>query len=208
MISILRLPRDYDAARLRAEALDIAADYWVPHFVKDNYQGDWSAVALRCTERGLQHPILAVAPDLDPDARWVNLPLLDACPYTAELLSGLQCDVLSVRFLKLSAGSRILEHTDPGVDFDEGEVRLHVPVQSNDKVAIYIDKQPVPMREGELWYCNFQLPHHIDNHGDTDRIHLVIDAKVNDWMRELFEQALRQNATLATQRNVDAGHRQ
>jgi hypothetical protein len=33
---------------------------------------------------------------------------------------------------------------------------------------------------------NFNLPHHINNFSDIDRIHLVIDAKVNDWIKELF----------------------
>lgn len=189
MEPILQLPLHFDASRLRREVADIEPGYWVSHFVRNNYQGDWSAVALRCTERGLQHPILAVAPDANIDAKWIDLPLLEQCPYTKEVLSALRCELHSVRFLKLTAGSRILEHSDPGVDFDEGEVRLHVPVQSNQQVVIYLDGRPVPMREGELWYCNFTLPHRIDNNGDSDRLHLVIDCVVNDWLRELFERA-------------------
>ncbi len=32
----------------------------------------------------------------------------------------------------------------------------------------------------------FNLPHSIRNNSDKDRIHLVIDAKVNDWAGQLF----------------------
>ena len=184
---ILQLPKYFDAARLRKEVDTIPCSDWVPHFVTDNYQGEWSAVALRCTERGLIHPILAVAPDADPDAKWIDLPLLAQCPYMQEILTSLECELLSVRLLKLAPGSRIHEHTDPGVAFEDGEVRLHVPIQSNNKVAIYLDGKPVPMQEGELWYCNFSLPHRIDNEGETDRIHLVIDCRVNDWLSRLFD---------------------
>ena len=35
---------------------------------------------------------------------------------------------------------------------------------------------------------NFNLPHSVNNKSKTARIHLVIDAVVNDWVRELFVQ--------------------
>ena len=41
--------------------------------------------------------------------------------------------------------------------------------------------------EGEAWYLDLNLRHRVDNHSDTDRIHLVIDCVVNDWVRALFE---------------------
>ena len=42
------------------------------------------------------------------------------------------------------------------------------------------------MKEGECWYLDLSLPHWVENHGKTDRIHLVIDCLVNDWLRELI----------------------
>jgi len=33
---------------------------------------------------------------------------------------------------------------------------------------------------------NFNLLHRVSNNGDADRIHLVIDAGVNDWVKEYF----------------------
>jgi hypothetical protein len=38
------------------------------------------------------------------------------------------------------------------------------------------------MKEGECWYLNFNLPHRVKNSGTADRIHLVIDCVVNDWL--------------------------
>ena len=34
---------------------------------------------------------------------------------------------------------------------------------------------------------NFDLPHRINNLGNTDRVHLVFDIIVNDKIREMFE---------------------
>jgi predicted ATP-dependent Lon-type protease len=36
---------------------------------------------------------------------------------------------------------------------------------------------------------NFDLRHRLANNGTTDRIHLVIDCIVNDWMHQLFSSA-------------------
>jgi hypothetical protein len=44
------------------------------------------------------------------------------------------------------------------------------------------------LKEGECWYMNFNLPHSVNNKSQSPRIHLVIDAKVNDWVKELFSQ--------------------
>lgn len=35
---------------------------------------------------------------------------------------------------------------------------------------------------------NFNLPHSIINKSAIDRVHLVIDATVNDWVTTLFQQ--------------------
>ena len=42
------------------------------------------------------------------------------------------------------------------------------------------------MREGECWYLRLSEPHRVINDGDTDRVHLVIDAIVDDWMRNIL----------------------
>ncbi|MBK7307467.1 MAG: aspartyl/asparaginyl beta-hydroxylase domain-containing protein [Chitinophagaceae bacterium] len=42
------------------------------------------------------------------------------------------------------------------------------------------------MQEGECWYMNFNLLHAINNNSSVNRVHLVIDALVNDWVKEIF----------------------
>jgi hypothetical protein len=80
----------------------------------------------------------------------------------------------------------IKEHTDAELYYEKGQVRIHIPVITHDAVEFYLDKERMVLREGECWYMNFNLPHSIHNKSNINRIHLVIDAQVNDWVKTVF----------------------
>jgi aspartyl/asparaginyl beta-hydroxylase (cupin superfamily) len=103
------------------------------------------------------------------------------------VLATFQCELEAVRLLKLRAGSSIREHKDYNLGYEDGEVRFHIPVLTNPDVEFYLNQQRVVMNEGECWYLNFNLPHRVVNNSVTDRVHLVIDCVVNDWVRALLE---------------------
>ena len=107
---------------------------------------------------------------------------------------------MSVRLLNLAAGAIIQEHRDHGLAYEQGEARLHIPVHTNEHVSFYVNGELVPMAEGSCWYINANLPHRVANEGKADRIHLVVDCLVNDWLREQFEKGERSFYT-----PVDAG---
>ena len=44
----------------------------------------------------------------------------------------------------------------------------------------------VRMEEGDCWYINANRMHRVSNFGKTDRIHLVIDCVVNEWLKNIF----------------------
>jgi hypothetical protein len=50
------------------------------------------------------------------------------------------------------------------------------------------------MTAGSSWYLRLSDPHSAANRGTSDRVHLVIDAVVNDWVAALFTRAARQAA--------------
>jgi quercetin dioxygenase-like cupin family protein len=66
-------------------------------------------------------------------------------------------------------------------------VRIHIPVQTNPDVKFVVDGRALPLKEGEAWYINFNLPHRIYNGGATDRVHLVIDCRLNAWLDAMFQ---------------------
>lgn len=184
-MNYIQLPLRFDPERLHRDLEKVPDNEWVVHFNKYLYKGEWSAAALR-SGKGDTSDIVA---GINDAGQYENTPLLDRCPYFKEVMDTFQCPKQSVRLMKLCAGSEIGAHEDCRLDYEEGEVRIHVPVQTNPHLEFYLSGERVGMEEGESWYMNFNLTHRIINRGNADRIHLVMDCEVNDWLRDLFNAA-------------------
>lgn len=87
--------------------------------------------------------------------------------------------------MRLAPGSVIKEHTDVGLGFEEGVARVHVPILTNPDVEFYLNGSRVVLTAGSCWYLRLSDPHRVANRGATDRVHLVVDLKVNGWLTEL-----------------------
>jgi hypothetical protein len=176
----IRLPLAFDAARLAADLDALGSTDWTPHFVTRNYQGEWSAMPLRAPA-GAEHPILMITshPGVTD---FVAAPPLARAPYLQQVIAAFDCALRSVRLMRLAPGSTILEHSDPGMAAEEGSVRLHIPIATNPHVEFNVNRRPVAMAPGEVWYLRLADPHSVANRGATDRVHLVIDAEMNDWL--------------------------
>lgn len=180
----LQLPFECDLDALRADLAEVAPVGWSPHFNTGYYSGDWSGIPLRGIP-GTHVPLYA-----DPTrSDFADTELMSRCSYIPQLLARLECPIESVRFLRLAAGAQIHEHRDCGLCYEEGVARLHVPVHTNPEVDFSLADQRLSLSAGECWYINFDLPHRITNHGANDRIHLVIDIRVNLWLQALFGMA-------------------
>ena len=186
MLSCLKLPLTFDPKGLRADLDRISSDEWVRHFNERYYEGDWSGVALRSAE-GASKQLYS---DPGKDEPFTDTPVLARCPSLQSALTALKCQVKSARLLKLGAGARILEHRDYNLSFDDGEVRLHVAITTGPLVDFYLNGERIVMNPGECWYINANLPHKVDNRSNSDRVHLVIDCKVDDWLRSLAASAV------------------
>jgi hypothetical protein len=192
----LRLPLAFDPIALVHDLDALASAEWTDHFVKQNYAGNWSAIPLRA-KAGARHPIMMIASD--PTAtQFEDTPQLHSCPYFREVLSRFRCPLRTVRLMRLTPGSRIHEHTDLDLGFEDGTVRLHVPIVTNPCVSFLLNGSPVVMRPGTAWYLRLSDPHSAANDGDCDRVHLVIDAIADEWTRDLLAAAAtEQQAALA-----------
>lgn len=176
-----RLPLDFDPAGLQADLAMLSSGEWIAHFNTGFYQGDWSGAALRAVA-GSANPMYD-----DPTRNdFADTQLLQQCSHLRAVVEAFHCPLRSVRLLRLAAGSVIREHQDYDLGYDAGEVRLHVPVITNPGVEFYLDGRRIIMREGECWYLDLHLPHRVQNRGSTERVHLVIDCQLNDWLRDLI----------------------
>ena len=175
-----KFPKTYDNERLKIDLKTCQIIDWPLHFNQNDFTGHWSSFALRSIS-GSELDILAT-----PNASYQDTPTFSECLYFKEIVDSFLCEKEAVRLLSLSPNSYIKEHTDSEGGYEDGFFRIHIPIQTNDKVIFTVNKKPLPMREGECWYANFNRLHFVSNEGETDRIHLVIDCLRNDWSDQLF----------------------
>jgi hypothetical protein len=182
MLSGLKFPFHFDPASLQRDLAAARPEDWAPHYNAGDYGGEWRGAALRSST--------GASADLAAGERaatqFRETPLLARCAYFRVALAAFECPLKGARLLSLAPGSFIREHTDHALDFEDGEIRVHIPIETNPGVEFYVCGERLLLEEGACYYVNVNLPHRVNNRGERDRVHLVIDAEVNDWVRALF----------------------
>lgn len=190
----LRLPFAFEPQLLCADLARLSRDAWVQHFVKQNYSGEWSILPLRCRADAM-HPVATINPRVD-ETEFVDTPFLEISPAFRKVLARLECPKLSVRLMRLTPGSEIKEHSDPDLGAEFGMARLHVPITTSPDVDFYLNGTTVAMAPGSCWYLRLSDPHRVVNRGTVDRVHLVMDVVVNEWLvARLLEAARAKRST-------------
>ena len=184
MVDRVKLPLSFNTQLLQEDLARLRAGDWIEHFVKQNYEGDWSVIPLRGPATAT-HPVMMIYSD-PTCTEFADTSFLKNSKYLPKVLQSLRCPLQAARLMKLSAGSRIREHADLDLVAEEGTARLHIPIQTNDQVDFRLNGTRVVLEEGECWYLRLSDPHSVENRGKTDRIHIVIDVKVNAWLSTLL----------------------
>lgn len=179
MKAISKLPVRFSANRLQNDLAVAGTGKW-RSILDDRPDGHWTGVALRSHDG--QATTMEYAGE---DYR--DTPLLTALPYARDVLQFFQCDLMRVRFLALHSGAVIPEHRDVAPGYARPQVRLHLPITTNEQVVFRVGGQDLRMRPGELWFVDVTRPHAVANHGGNTRVHLVIDCVLNNWLRKLIE---------------------
>jgi aspartyl/asparaginyl beta-hydroxylase (cupin superfamily) len=84
------------------------------------------------------------------------------------------CEITNAILVVLPSGKNIPPHTDTGLFFDLYS-RIHIPIITNPKCLFTVDGETIHMKAGELWEINNHKKHSVENNGEEDRIHLIID---------------------------------
>jgi len=183
----VRLPFNFDPCLLVRDLQTLASFDWIKHFVPQNYEGDWSVIPLR-SKADARHPVMMIS--ADPSAtEFEDTTMLRNCPYFREVLRTFECPLRTVRLMRLTPGSVIKEHHDVQLSVEEGTARIHVPVVTNPDVEFYLNGSRVFLEPGSAWYLRLTDAHSVYNKGESDRVHLVVDATVNDWLKDSLEAA-------------------
>ena len=180
-----KLPLNFDVQRLQEDLSLFQPGDWIDHFVTQNYEGDWSVIPLR-GPASATHPVMMIYSD-PTCTQFADTEFLGRSLYRPQVLASFRCPLDACRLMKLAAGSRIKEHSDYDLSAEQGVARLHIPITTNAQVDFKLNGTSVVLEEGECWYLRLSDPHSVENRGQADRVHLVLDAHVNDWLAALLD---------------------
>lgn len=76
--------------------------------------------------------------------------------------------------VRLTAGCDITAHRDMNYSLTHSH-RIHLAIISNDEVWFTVGNESINMRAGELYEVNNRRVHSVDNKGEEDRVHLILD---------------------------------
>ena len=194
-----KLPLAFDAALLKEDLEQVLESDWVRHFNRQYYEGIWKGLALRSTSgraNQLHTPPVETAEALDT-------PVLTRCPYFQQVLAAFNCPIHTARLLSLGPGARILEHKDDFLGGEHGLLRMHIPITTDERVEFVVGGNTLVMKEGEAWCIDFSQPHRVTNDSDRDRVHLIIDCRVNKWLEELVR-SITKESNVFNQASIEA----
>ena len=191
MLSAYRLPLTFEPDVLRAEVMEAGArGRWIDHWADGlAAPGTWTVLALIAGAGDLDD---ATSTRLGPDASPSPTAILAEMPNVRSAIETFRTVVVRARLMRLKAGAAISQHRDFAYfggqrwSFERGRIRVHIPIVTDGGVMWKLDGQDIAMAAGEVWYVNVCLPHSVENRGGIDRINLVVELEVNDWLRKMF----------------------
>lgn len=158
----LKLPIRFDAEALAAEVRALPQSAWVPH--PTGFVGN---EAVRLVTPGGQ-PTDEIEGPMGPTEN------LAGCPYISEIMGELGAVWGRSRLMGLAAGREVPLHVDTHY-YWRTHLRIHIPVITNPGVQFTCGEETVHMAAGQCWLFDSFQWHRVENKGDAQRIHLVID---------------------------------
>lgn len=158
----VKLPISFDAKVLAAEALQFKESEWRIH--PQAFAGN-SALILISHDGGDNDDSFGAM-----DATW----RLQRCPYMQQVFSSLNTVIGRSRLMRLAPGAEVKPHCDVAYYWHD-HTRIHIPIVTDPGVRFICDGVEVHMAAGEAWIFDNWRNHHVINHTDITRIHLVID---------------------------------
>ena len=177
----LKLPIRFDAETLAAEVRALPPSAWTPH--PTGFVGNEAARLI--TPNG-------EATD-DIDGPMAPTESLQNCDYVRQIMAEIGAVWGRSRFMGLAPGREVPPHIDIHY-YWRTHLRIHIPVITNPSVLFTCGDETVHMEAGSCWVFNSFLRHDVQNKGDAQRIHLVIDTVGGGILPDLMELAERGSA--------------
>lgn len=76
--------------------------------------------------------------------------------------------------VQLEAGGSIAAHQDNNFSLTHSH-RIHLPIVTNDRVSFKVGDDTMSLPAGDMYEINNRRLHSVENHGEQDRVHLILD---------------------------------
>jgi hypothetical protein len=158
----VKLPLRFDIERLQREIAQFSEDDWRAH--PQDYAGNSALILV--SHDGLDNDDLAGA--------MAPAPRLRQCPYIRQVLASFNTVLGRSRLMRLAPGAEVKPHSDIAYYWRD-HVRIHIPIVTDPGVRFICDGMEINMAAGEAWIFDNWRPHHVLNHTNITRTHLVVD---------------------------------
>jgi len=172
----LKLPIRFDADALAADVRALPAAAWVPH--PTGFKGN-EAVRLVSVGGGAND---------DFNGEMAATEQLLASRYVMQVMDAIGGVWGRSRLMGLGPGGDVPQHVDTHY-YWRTHWRIHVPIVTNPAVTFSCGPETVHMAAGECWLFDSFRWHKVQNGGDAQRIHLVLDTVGGPRFWDLVEEA-------------------
>jgi hypothetical protein len=180
-----RFPMKFAVEPMQAELALLENEKWLDHYDKALADG-WTAIPLVSHDGSMNS---TESQRIGKMGHYQRTAIVEKLPYFRSILDAFACPQGRIRIMKLLPGTIIKAHRDIADEvgcFAFNQVRLHIPIITNDKVVFRVGGEDLKLSPGRLYYVNFSKVHYVRNDGDAARTHLVMDLQVNDFLRNVF----------------------
>lgn len=147
--------------------------------------GEVESIILRFPERSVHETEEALRNHLAKfdQHECVDYPVYKQLPEARALIMPLMARVAGERLgrciiNKIEPGGRIFPHADTPAHAEYYD-RFHIVLQANPDSLFRAGDETVNMAAGEVWWFDNSVEHEVHNHGDSERIHLVVDIRTS-----------------------------
>lgn len=167
---------EVDAANVELES---NSDLWGYLPLRTSFEGSAHSEVVDIPLRGPELKMSKTLDMLQGEILCINYPAMARFPHIyhlcLNLMSFVKGEMLGrVVITKLPPGGKIDPHIDEGEAADLYD-RYHVVLNADEGNTFVVDGEEQVMLEGEIWWINNHDIHHVENRGEVDRIHIIVD---------------------------------
>ena len=137
------------------------------HFREDHHEGGWLASNLK-SNNGSNY-------GNEKSKFYTYEKKIDCLPNTKKFLEEYFPSSRRIRLMLLKGNNSIFWHYDEFESADYGLSRIHIPIKTSSQIKTRISHDISNWKIFRIYYGDFSFPHRVDNKGDSDWLHLVID---------------------------------